>query len=86
MAPDRPNLFLCPTSHQPYVYVPSGVPVPLPSPEPIGRLVLYDATAAHNGLRWGITVLEPKGNKPLVTRIIAVPATSQLPMGTQVTP
>lgn len=81
MAPGRPDLFVCPTSHQPYVYVPGGLA--LPAEEPIGRLVVYDATPAHNGLRWGITVVEPRGNQPLITRIIAVPNLPDVPSSSQ---
>jgi hypothetical protein len=57
----------CPASGQPYVYVPSG----LQSSSGGERyLILYDAVAAHGGLRWGIFVAPPHGGQPPATWVI----------------
>jgi hypothetical protein len=43
--------FTCPESGKPYIYNPVG----LAGPGSIGlRLILYDATPAHNGHRWAV--------------------------------
>jgi hypothetical protein len=48
---------ICPASHQPYVYNPLGLQSPKGGER---RLIVYDATPAHHGRRWGITVAPPK--------------------------
>ena len=65
------NDFTCPVSHQPYIYTPTGIPGKV-----IGtRIIIYDATPAHAGFRWGISVIEPENRTaPLVAKIIALPA------------
>ena len=62
--------YACPTSGLPYVYVPAGLPAPN---QPGAKIVLHDATPAHQGMRWAITILEPQDPGPLVTKVIAVP-------------
>jgi hypothetical protein len=59
---------VCPVSHQPYIY--DRVGIPLPGQD--SRIVLYDATPAHSGYRWGITVSTPQAGKPLVMKVIAL--------------
>jgi hypothetical protein len=61
--------FTCPVSHRPYIYNPAGFIAPNGS----GTVVLYDATPAHSGMRWGISIAEAQGNSPLVARVIALP-------------
>src|SRR4051812_1154488 len=39
--------FECPVSHQPYVYVREGIPVPSGT----GRIIVHDAAPTHSGLR-----------------------------------
>ena len=57
----------CPTSGRPYVYVPQG----LQSGSGGERsLILYDATPAHGGLRWGIFVAPPREGQPPATWVI----------------
>jgi hypothetical protein len=60
--------FVCPVSHQPYIYNRAGIPLP----EQDSRIVLYDATPAHSGLRWGIIVNTPEAGRPLVMKVIAL--------------
>jgi len=62
--------YVCPVSGLPYVYVPAGLPAPN---EPGAKIILYDAAPSHQGMRWAITILEPQGSGPLVTKVIAVP-------------
>jgi hypothetical protein len=59
----------CPVSGQNYIYNPGGPP----GLEAGTRIILYDATAAHDGRRWGIVVREPAPGKALVVNVVAVP-------------
>ena len=59
----------CPASGQPYVYNPQG-PAGLDAGT---RIILYDATPAHAGRRWGIVVREPSPGQALVVNVVAVP-------------
>jgi len=59
----------CPVSHRPYIYIPAGVAA---SPDSAERVVLYDATPAHGGMRLGIIILPPAGDGPLVAKVIAI--------------
>jgi len=60
----------CPLSHQPYVYIPAGIP----APNAIGRLVLYDATPAHAGRRWAVLVIPPeRPDAALITKVVSIP-------------
>ncbi|HZZ41380.1 MAG TPA: hypothetical protein VFE58_00445 [Tepidisphaeraceae bacterium] len=72
LAPGDGKLFVCPTSGEPYVYNPAGLRV-AGSAVDIGKIVLYDATPVHHGMRWGIAVKERGGGQPIVTRVIAMP-------------
>lgn len=73
LAPNRPALFKCPTSGQPYIYDPKGIAPPVRAGD-VGRVVLYDASPVHYGMRWGIAVGTPRPGLPLVTRVIAIPS------------
>ena len=53
--------FVCPVSHQQYVYNPDGLPYEG------GFLVVYDATPAHSGMRWAIWIQPAQGNQPMET-------------------
>jgi hypothetical protein len=55
--------FTCPASHEPYVYVPSGLSVP----GQVRRLVLYDKSPIHKGWRWGIVMSPPPPGMVIVT-------------------
>ena len=57
----------CPTSGRPYVYAPGGLPS---STSGERSLILYDAVAAHGGLRWGIFVAPPREGQPPATWVI----------------
>jgi len=60
---------VCPVSNQKYIYNPSG-----PSgPNPGARIILYDATPAHAGHRWGIEIREPSPGQALVAKVVLVP-------------
>ncbi|HEY8751502.1 MAG TPA: hypothetical protein VIM11_26210 [Tepidisphaeraceae bacterium] len=67
--------YTCPVSHQSYVYVPNGLA--LANDVSNGRLILYDATPAHDSargpMRWGILFSEAKGRAPVTTHIIPIP-------------
>ena len=64
----------CPTSGQPYVYVPKGIPVdPPPS-----RVVLFDPTPAHAGGTKRLAIViqpPPQPGGVLQARVIAIPET-----------
>jgi hypothetical protein len=60
----------CPVSKQPYVYNAFG----LPSQDKSERVIIYDATPAHSGFRWAVSIIEPQAaNAPLITKVIALP-------------
>ena len=60
----------CPVSKQPYVYNAFG----LANADRTERVVIYDATPAHSGFRWAISIIEPQdANAALVTKVIALP-------------
>jgi hypothetical protein len=70
---DAQPQFDCPVSKQPYIYNPKG----LLAPGGMGKLIIYDATPAHAGLRWAIAIIEPQSrNAALIARVIAVKNTS----------
>ena len=64
--------YTCPVSHQTYVYVPGGLVF---GKDP-RRLIIFDATPAHNGNRWGILFSAAKGRQPLTTTVIPIPESS----------
>ncbi len=68
---DQELEFTCPTTGQPYVYVPSG----LRFPGKEERLVLHDAEASHGGARWGILAAPPKGERPASMWAVRLPET-----------
>lgn len=57
----------CPKSNQPYVYAPGGL---RSSSSGDRYLILYDATPAHGGLRWGVFVAPPQAKQPPATWVI----------------
>lgn len=69
-ADETESNFTCPLTHQPYVYVPSG----LIGPGESKRIIVYDALPAHNGKRW--CILMPIHDKPGAAQsveVLAVP-------------
>jgi hypothetical protein len=65
---DVPPL-VCPVSGEKYVYNPHG-----PAGTDKGtRIILYDATPAHAGRRWGIQVREAAPGQALVAKVVVVP-------------
>lgn len=64
-------LFVCPVSHQRYIYNPEGIA--LPGMSPPARVVLYDAEPVHEGHRWGVAVSIPVGNHPLIAKVVRLP-------------
>ena len=66
---DEPLEFSCPKSHQPYVYVPGGLEV-AGRPK---RIVLHDATPAHDGGRWCILMEPATGKNPPSMEVLLVP-------------
>jgi hypothetical protein len=67
--PAKVQEFSCPVSHQPYAYDAEGVP----GPDGSSRVIFYDASPAHAGLRWGIAVAESQTGGPIVAKVIALP-------------
>jgi hypothetical protein len=61
--------FVCPVSQQPYIYNPNGIFLP----DQNARVILYDATAAHSGFRWAISIHEPRPGQPLIAKVLALP-------------
>ncbi len=60
----------CPISGKPYIYNPMGVEIPgLP-----GRVVLHDATACHEGNKWGLVASQMGPGKPLEVQVLPLPA------------
>jgi hypothetical protein len=66
---DEPLSFVCPVSRRPYVYRPDGFLLP----EKNVRIVLFDASPAHAGVRWAISAEEPLEGEPLVMKVIVLP-------------
>lgn len=60
---------VCPVSGKAYVYVADGIFLP----EQHTRVIVYDATPAHPGFRWAITIGNPEPGKPLITKVIGLP-------------
>ena len=60
---------VCPVSKQKYIYNPNGPT----GPNPGTRIILYDATPAHAGHRWGIEVREPTPGQALVAKVVVMP-------------
>lgn len=62
----------CPTSNEPYVYSLDGIQLP----EQNARIIVHDATPAHyGGYRWAIRLEDPREDRPLVARVVALPET-----------
>jgi hypothetical protein len=70
--PGDDTSYTCPVSHQSYVYAQGGLVF---GSDP-RRLIIYDATPAHNGNRWGILFSPAKGRQPLTTTVIPIPESS----------
>jgi hypothetical protein len=66
---DGPLALVCPVAKKPYQYDPDG----LPGARDGSRIILQDATAAHDGVRWGIRIDDPRPGQPLVARVVALP-------------
>jgi hypothetical protein len=60
-------ILTCPVSNRPYVYNPVGIVNPN-QPE---RVIIYDAEP-HAGVRWAISIVEPKGDGPLITKVVGL--------------
>ena len=56
----------CPVSGLPYVYLPGG----LGAPGTGQRLIIYEQSPAHNGLRWVVVAAPADGDQPPSTRVI----------------
>lgn len=57
---------VCPASGLPYVYAPEGLAAPGQS----RGLLLYEATSAHGGIRWGMVADAAPPGAPLMTYVI----------------
>lgn len=58
----------CPTTNRPYVYNPIGVV----NPNQAERVIIYDAEPHSGGIRWAISIIEPQGDGPLITKVIGL--------------
>jgi len=58
---------VCPTSGLDYVYTSNGIFMP----DRNVRVILYDASPAHSGIGWAVSILEPVPGQPLQTRVMA---------------
>src|SRR5262249_41613453 len=65
----RAALLDCPTSKQPYVYDLNGPEVNSGGP---ARIIVYDATPAHNDARWGNAFSLP-GSRVSKADVVVVP-------------
>lgn len=61
------ELRTCPVTHTEYRYDPTGRELP---GHP-GRLIVYDATPAHDSGRWAVLLI--RGRAPLTTRVVWLP-------------
>jgi hypothetical protein len=60
---------VCPVSKLPYVYNPVGIVTMDNQP----RLICYDAAPSHSGMRWAISIVEPRDNSgTLIAKVVAV--------------
>ncbi|HYE21133.1 MAG TPA: hypothetical protein VEA69_21985 [Tepidisphaeraceae bacterium] len=66
---DESMSLACPVSRRPYVYNAAGIPAGGNK----GRAVLYDALPTHGGMRWALTIVEPEGQRAIVTKVVALP-------------
>jgi hypothetical protein len=64
----------CPVSHLPYVYNPAG----LVFGTDMRHLIVYDASPAHAGTRWGILFAQAKGREPINMQVIEIPEKSMV--------
>ena len=67
--PDPSIVFECPASRRTYGYNAGG----LVAPGVKGRIVLYDATPAHDGKRFAVVIEETKPGQPLIPQVVALP-------------
>lgn len=63
---DEEFSLVCPTSGKPYIFVPQG----LGGAEQGRPLLMYEATSAHNGIRWGMVADPTASGEPLMTYVI----------------
>ena len=61
--------FTCPVSHQPYLYIPNG----LQSAGRNKRIMLHDATAAHDGNRWCVLMAPIQSGKAPYLEVLLLP-------------
>ena len=58
----------CPESGAKYMYSPQGL-----ARDAQGlTVILADAVSAHAGMRWGISIDEPRPGAPLITRVVVL--------------
>ena len=61
--------FTCPVSGKPYIYKPDGIP----TPSGAGRIMVYDPTPAHDGMRLCLVIPDPGKSAAVVMQVIALP-------------
>jgi hypothetical protein len=60
---------ICPDSHKPYVYLLKN---PIPIDNPRGHILLHDAVAAHDGVRWTIVVSPGANPTELIAKAVGI--------------
>ncbi len=64
-----PVVLTCPVSNEPYVYVPKG----LTHEKQKNLVIVHDATPAHDGRRWCITMAPHQPGQPMSLEVIDIP-------------
>lgn len=59
----------CPVTNRPYVYNPIGIQ----GAQNKQRILVHDPAPVHSGMRWAIVIDEPKPDRALVTKVVALP-------------
>jgi hypothetical protein len=66
---DTPLTFVCPESHQPYVYVPAG----LRKPGGTKRIIVHDPVRHADGTRWCIVISDGKPGAAQAAEVVQLP-------------
>jgi hypothetical protein len=61
--------FVCPVSGKPYIYNPDGIP----TPSGAGRIMVYDPTPAHDGMRLCLVIPDSGKSSAVIMQVIALP-------------
>ena len=59
----------CAVTKRPYVYNPIGIQ----NAQNKQRILIHDPAPVHSGMRWAIVIEEPRPDRALVTKVVALP-------------